>query len=66
MLSRLKKIAKRAGAIIVAGIVTLTALPVIPVQVAETKNYKMLSKCMILFRKQEKITRHQITQSYSG
>lgn len=41
MLSRLKKIAKRAGAIIVAGIVTLTALPVIPVQAAETKNYHL-------------------------
>lgn len=41
MLSRLKKIAKRAGAIIVAGIVTLTVLPVIPVQAAETKNYHL-------------------------
>ena len=41
MLSRLKKIAKRAGAIIVAGIVTLTALPVIPVQAVETKNYHL-------------------------
>ena len=41
MLSRLKKIAKRAGAIIVAGIVTLTALPVIPVQAAETKILQM-------------------------
>ena len=31
MLSRLKKIAKRAAAVIATGIITLTALPAIPV-----------------------------------